>query len=68
MARFSNGYEIPYTRENKKSIVNLVYFIMQTGIRFGEKNNQWKLDPIILGNLTAVKDWDMQRTTLKARG
>ena len=46
VARFSNGYEIPYNRENKKSIVNLVYFIMQTGIRFGEKNNQWKLGPV----------------------
>ena len=46
VAKFSNGYEIPYNRENKKSIVNLVYFVMQSGMRFGEKGNQWKLDPV----------------------
>ncbi len=44
IVKLSNGYEIPFTRENKQEILNLVGFVLLNGIRFGDKEYQWKLD------------------------
>ena len=45
VVRLSNGYRIQYDKENKQEIINLVILALQNGIRFGEKEGQWKLDP-----------------------
>lgn len=45
IVRLSNGYEIHYNKKNKEDILNVIAFALRNGIRFGEKENQWKLDP-----------------------
>jgi len=42
--KLSNGYEIPFTSENKHDVLNVVLFAIKNGIRFGDKEYQWKLD------------------------
>lgn len=43
--KLSDGFSIPYDKENKKQIINLIGFVLLNGIRFGDKDNQWKLYP-----------------------
>jgi len=43
--KLSNGYKIPFTSENKRDILRVVYFALLNGIRFGDSEYQWKLDP-----------------------
>ena len=40
----TNGYSIPFDIHTKKNILNIVYFALENGIRFGEQDCQWKLD------------------------
>ena len=42
--KLSNGYEIPFTSENKHDVLKVVFFAIKNGIRFGDKEYQWKLD------------------------
>jgi FkbM family methyltransferase len=42
--KLSNGFEIPFTPENKQDILNVVAFALLNGIRFGDKEYQWKLN------------------------
>ncbi len=44
LVKLSNGYSIPFDIETKKSILDIVYFALENGIRFGEGEYQWKLD------------------------
>jgi FkbM family methyltransferase len=44
--KLTDGYKIPYNRHNKQDIVGIVMFALHNGIRFGDLQNQWRLDPI----------------------
>ncbi|MCL4479936.1 MAG: FkbM family methyltransferase [Candidatus Thermoplasmatota archaeon] len=44
LVKLSNGYSIPFDIETKGSILRIVYFALENGIRFGEEEYQWKLD------------------------
>jgi FkbM family methyltransferase len=44
LIKLSNGFSIPFDKETKKNYLNIVYFALNNGIRFGEGEYQWKLD------------------------
>ena len=44
LVRLSNGYSIPFDKETKRSVLGIVYFALSNGIRFGEREYDWKLD------------------------
>ena len=44
LVKLSNGYSLPFDKETKSSILSIVNFALNNGIRFGEKEYQWKLD------------------------
>ena len=45
LVKLSNGYKIPYNKGNKADIINIISFALLQGIRFGDGEGQWKLDP-----------------------
>lgn len=44
--RLTDGYKVPYNRNNKQALARIISFALHSGIRFGNLQNQWKLDPI----------------------
>lgn len=44
LVKLSNGYSIPFDKQTKRGILNVVYFALKNGVRFGEQDYQWKLD------------------------
>ena len=45
LVKLSDGYQVPYNKENKEDLIALIIFALRNGIRFGDKEDQWKLDP-----------------------
>lgn len=44
LVKLSNGCSIPFNIMTKKSILDIIYFALENGIRFGEGEYQWRLD------------------------
>ena len=44
LIKLSNGFSIPYEKDTKESILDIVYFALENGIRFGKREYEWKLD------------------------
>ncbi len=46
VVKLSNGYQVSYNKENKQDLIAIIVFALRNGIRFGDKEGQWKLDPV----------------------
>ncbi|MCL4356361.1 MAG: FkbM family methyltransferase [Candidatus Thermoplasmatota archaeon] len=44
LVNLSNGYSIPFDIDTKRSVLGMVLFALENGIRFGHGEYQWKLD------------------------